>query len=183
MIVPGYLLLIAKEHVPSLARLGPSGLHAIDRWLDRHLPQWAARFGDYFRFEHGMGPGGTAGGCIAHAHLHLIPAEAAVEPIEAALPWRWLASYEDLAGVGDRPYAYLGSRGSGGGRGRRGRHAVVPQPTLPGQWVRRQTALALHLDQWDWAAYRGDRELAATLTRRPRGSARRGVSGTRRARR
>jgi len=173
MLVPGYLLLISKDHVPSLARLGPTGLRAIDRWLSRHLPGWATRFGDYFRFEHGMGAGSCAGACIAHAHLHLIPAEAAVDRIEAALPWQRLASYGTLARLGDRAYAYLGSR-----RG----HAVVPQPTLPGQWVRRQTAQALHLDDWDWGAYRGERELAATLSRRPRGSARRAVSGTRRAR-
>jgi diadenosine tetraphosphate (Ap4A) HIT family hydrolase len=173
MLVPGYLLLIARQHVPSLARLGPAGLCAIDRWLDRHLPGWAARFGDYFRFEHGMGEGSCSGACIAHAHLHLIPAASAVDRIEAALPWQLLASYEDLAGVGPQAYAYLGSRG---------RHAVVPQPTLPGQWVRRQTALALHLDHWDWGAYRGDRELAATLTRRPRGTVRRAASGTRPAR-
>lgn len=174
MLVPGYLLLIAKEHVPSLARLGPTGLHAIDRWVDRHLPRWAARFGDYFWFEHGMGAGSAAGACIAHAHLHLIPAGAAVDPIEAALPWQRLASYQTLARLGDRAYAYLG---------RPGGHGVVPEPSLPGQWVRRQTAHALHLDHWDWAAYSGERELRTTLTRRPRGSARRGVCGTRRGRR
>ncbi|GAA4262320.1 hypothetical protein GCM10022255_098520 [Dactylosporangium darangshiense] len=158
MFVPGYLLLVARDHVPSFAHLGAEGLAAVEAWRRRRLPGLGERFGEYFAFEHGMGApaDGRTGACLDHAHLHLVPSAAGAKVIADALPWEEIPSYEALADARGVRYSYFG-RGD--------RHLVVRDVDLPSQWVRRQTACALGLDTWDWAAYAGELELAVTLAK------------------
>jgi hypothetical protein len=84
-----------------------------------------------------------SGGCIIHAHQHLIPADGEVgEHIQGQLPWQPLDKYEDIRGFQGAPYIYLGRAAMGD---KAARHYVVPNPQLPGQWVRRQVAHVLGL--------------------------------------
>jgi diadenosine tetraphosphate (Ap4A) HIT family hydrolase len=160
MFTPGYLLLVTRLHFRSFAYLEAEQLRRTAHWLEELVEQLADEFGGYFVFEHGMGdsPLLPVGACVEHAHLHLIPATSAVSSIRQALLWREIAGFDELADWRGQPYSYLFVKG---------RHLISPNPSLPGQWVRRITASALGVDTWDWAIYRGDLELADTLQRLP----------------
>lgn len=138
MQVAGYFLAITTEHVTSFAQLSEGQLRATDTALARYEDFFG---GDYFRVEHGSDNITTcgSGGCIDHAHIHLIPADERVGPqLQRQLPWERLSSYEDLTRF------RLGGEAV---------HFAVANPQLPGQWVRRQVAQALEDEDWDWATY------------------------------
>lgn len=158
MFLPGYLLMISRSHVGSFAHMGIDELGDIDLWRTRHMTHLSEEFGEYFCFEHGMGDAvrESTGACVSHAHLHLIPGSAAARLIRNELPWQPIGEYKEIASLRGQSYSYLGWRGC---------HYVVPEPVLPGQWVRRQTARAMHLQNWDWAVYAGDAELGETRRR------------------
>ena len=159
MLVPGYLLAITRDHHTSFAQLDRQRLSAINQRLNLYESMLEERFGRYFRVESGSDSITThgSGGCIDHAHMHLIPADEDVGlHIQEQLPWQQLDSYEDLAEFRDNPYIYLG---------RLAMHYVVPDPRLHGQWARRQVATVRGLEEWDWAVDPGEDELHATLER------------------
>ena len=75
MIVPGWLLLLTKEHVPNMATI-PASWHAEMSDLLRQAKALLSRhFSPPFVFEHGADPKHkvNCGSCVDHAHLHLIP--------------------------------------------------------------------------------------------------------------
>lgn len=157
MLMPGYLLAITREHLTSFAQLDKARLAAIDQRLNLYEKPLAERFGRYFRIESGSDnlKDCGSGGCIEHAHIHLMPAdEDAGQYIQEQLPWEQLDRYEDLAEFRGHPYIYLGRLAS---------HYVVPDPRLHSQWARRQVASVRGLEHWDWALDPGFDELRVTL--------------------
>jgi len=159
MLMPGYLLAVTSKHLTSFAQLQPERLAAVDNRLSLYEQELQKRFGQYFRLEHGSDNVTQAGSgsCIDHAHMHLVPADEDVGPVvQEALPWEQIESYADLAEFRGRPYVYLGRLAS---------HFVVPEPKLPGQWVRRQIAVVRGLDHWDWAVCSSSDELQETLVK------------------
>lgn len=158
MLIPGYLLTVTNEHMTSLANIDRDKLADIDESLTKAERELEPIFGSYFRLEHGSDniTFCGSGGCIDHAHQHLVPADEDVgEHISKQLAWERLDTFEDLTDFKGKPYIYLG---------RQGVHYVVSQPELPGQWGRRQiTEIREGQKPWDWAVYSGDIELAATL--------------------
>ncbi len=156
----GHILAVTKAHLTSFAQLSPSELTEVDARLTEHEGELAEIFGDYFRLEHGsdnVRSYGGSGGCIDHAHIHLVPAEEDVGPVlQDQLPWQRLDSLKDLAWFRNRPYIYLG---------RLAAHYVVPEPKLAGQWVRRQTAAIRGIDVWDWALSKNDSKVLETMSR------------------
>jgi diadenosine tetraphosphate (Ap4A) HIT family hydrolase len=143
MMMTGYFLAVTKEHVTSFAQLSKDQLTTVDKTLiatEKYLTERLP--GRYMRVEHGSDqPDNSetgeensvvcgAGGCIDHAHQHLIPADHDVgEHILDLLPWQKLDRYENIAEFHGAPYIYLG---------RLGTHYAVANPQLPGQWIRRQ---------------------------------------------
>lgn len=158
MFVPGYLLVVSKEHVGSFALLGSEALDGVNSMIASAEQLLSPRFGEYIRFEHGQGPDPTmrAGGCIDHAHIHLLPVEHAVTVhLLTSLEWSPFQEFRDLATLDKTSYAYLGVEN---------RHYRTIEVSLPSQWFRHQVGQALAKDTWDWAAYAGSRELTETLT-------------------
>lgn len=156
MLMPGHLLVITQAHLTSFAQLDRERLSTIDEQLSLYEPALASSFGNYFRIEHGSDNlrAHGSGGCIEHAHIHLIPADEDAGPyIQAQLPWEQLDQYDDLVELRDRPYIYLG---------RSSMHFVIPDPNLSGQWARRQVAAVRGLEQWDWALFNADDDLRIT---------------------
>jgi diadenosine tetraphosphate (Ap4A) HIT family hydrolase len=158
MMIPGYFLTVTAKHLTSFAQLPPEALTEIDRTLTQNETYLAPKFGEYFRVEHGADNVTTcgSGGCIDHAHQHLIPAMDVADYAKGLLPWEQLDRFEDLTEFQGEPYIYMG---------RRDEHYVVPNPDLPSQWIRRQIAEVRGLEHWDWAAYHGAAELFITYLR------------------
>lgn len=157
MLMAGHLLAVTKEHLTSFAQLDPERLGVIDRCLGSYEDRLAHQFGRYFRVEHGSDNITThgSGGCVEHAHIHLIPAdEDAGSHIQEQLSWQKLDNYEDLSNFRGVPYIYLG---------RTAMHYVIPNPRLSGQWIRRQVAAIRGMEQWDWALFDSREELNATF--------------------
>lgn len=161
MLVPGYLLAITFEHVDSLAALGKFELSRFEEWLTSVTLDLEGIFGSYILFEHGSGgefPGSRSGGCIRHAHLHLIPAPVDLaRSIIGSLSFRDVGNLTDIAGLADSNYALLGFGG---------RWLVADGIDLPSQWIRKEVARALgRPDQYDWALFPGESSLTRTLSK------------------
>lgn len=157
MLMPGYLLTVTNDHMTSFANMDRGKLAEIDESLTKTERELESIFSSYYRLEHGSDNVTFcgSGGCIDHAHQHLVPADEDVgEYISKQLAWERLDTFEDLTDFKGKPYIYLG---------RQGVHYVVSEPELPGQWGRRQIGKVREIEHWDWAAYSGDIELALTL--------------------
>ncbi len=155
MLVPGYLLATATEHRVSFAELGAPRLEQTERWLAHVTEALQPVFGRYLAFEHGSCGEASAGACIDHAHIHLVPlADQLGEQLANTLEWQELPALAALERMRGRPYVYLGVGG---------RHFVVADPDLPSQWLRRKIAAHLGHDLWDWAIDDGLGALRVTL--------------------
>ncbi len=155
MLVRGYLLVSAREHVLSMAELGAPRLRELDSWLDAVRSTLTPSFGQYITFEHGSCLADRTGSCIEHAHMHLIPmAEYLSDQLRNAASWDTLPDFAGLARYGGASYAYLHLPGV---------HLVLANPRLGSQWIRRQVAAFRDRDDWDWSLNRDDQELKETL--------------------
>jgi hypothetical protein len=155
MMVPGYLLVTAQEHVLSMADLGAAHLAGLGPWLDTVRRLLAPHFGQYLTFEHGSSAADRTGACIEHAHLHLIPlADRLSERLRGAASWEVLPGFTDLASYGGASYAYLHVAGA---------HLALAEPSLGSQWIRREAGEVLGLDDWDWSLHRDKQPLKETL--------------------
>ena len=157
MIVPGYLLAISRTHIKMFSEFPPSQLVELQSYILKILAALNPLFGEYIFFEHGpqkIVDGHKLGGCIGHAHLHLIPkTKKLVTQIKLALPWQPLKSFSELHEKGD--YALFGDASN---------FYFSSVPNLPSQWIRKQLALSSEGNcDWDWTIDAGVEELEATL--------------------
>ena len=95
----GHLLLLTNEHLPSFASL-PIGAIARADALLRYAADILEKVyeGPVLAFEHGAnGLGGKAGGCIDHAHIHVLPKVAPLTGLESwRLAFRALNNFADV---------------------------------------------------------------------------------------
>lgn len=158
MFVPGYLLLITKNHIPSFAYLSLSQLTNISRYLDELTNILATIFGDYIVFEHGASENMSQmwGGCVVHAHLHLLPiGQSAKQSIISKLVWESLNSFEEITKAKGNTYALMSNNGS---------YLLNETPKLPSQWIRRESVSLLNINkEWDWQVDFGSDNLDITF--------------------
>lgn len=157
LLVPGYLLIVSRAHVASMASLARAG--GVDVWAfaTEIARQLSPAFGPYLIFESTKGLAGLAGGgCVAHAHLHLIPAthsfmaEITERFPQAVLGWN-LSEFADVA------YLAFAADGSP--------PMVVREPRVQSQWIRLQFARHLGREEhYDWGAVSGRENLSRTFT-------------------
>ncbi len=160
MFVPGYFLVVSTRHVLSFSEYEGSALDALSAFVSSTISELSPIFGEYLVFEHGPSAVEAAshGGCISHAHLHLIPVAAEVEsPLLEELAWEPIAALRDLATLDGAAYALCALRNN----------YYVSESSTPGsQWIRRKIVEWMKLPKdWNWATYAGEAELATTLKR------------------
>jgi diadenosine tetraphosphate (Ap4A) HIT family hydrolase len=160
MLVPGYLMAVTTRHLTSFGALGSDCLaNIVGPWVTSTLSHLGQTFSEYLVFEHGAGDVGAArGGCVVHAHLHLIPGDRRL--LEMVLndgEWVETAALSDMASHATDGYAFV-SQGE--------RAWYIPRPTFPGQWIRRRVAeWAGRPHEWDWGAFPHKDNLAATFSK------------------
>jgi diadenosine tetraphosphate (Ap4A) HIT family hydrolase len=153
MIVPGWLLLLTKEHVPNMATI-PASWHAEMSDLLRQAKALLSRhLSPPFVFEHRADPKHkvNCGSCVDHAHLHLIPSthHAQIETdILAAHEFFSVPDLNKLSDLrfGDTGYLYYESIA--------GQAYACPEANAPRQFIRR--IVAAHTgrpDRWNWAVF------------------------------
>jgi hypothetical protein len=97
-------------------------------------------------FEHGMSPGCSSGGCIDHAHMHIVPAtDVVATALLAASSFSPVHSWESLADRSDAAYLLISLPGEEGYRW------AAPPLALQSQHLRRVVAGALGVEDYDWA--------------------------------
>lgn len=142
-LVPGHVLVVSRDHHPSLASMGREAIHEYQELLDRFRRKNLNTVGNLLEAEHGAASGDCAGACVIHAHVHWIPEvghyEELFEGILARLPLG--ESLGDLADVVD-PYLLI--RRSGG------TPHLYDGSGLTSQLIRQAICGQLGRDDWDW---------------------------------
>lgn len=160
MFVAGYFLIVSQEHINGFSSFTPVSLEELEFYTTKVIRLLSPIFGKYLVFEHGAPrkiKNESYGGCIDHAHFHLIPVnQKTLYEITNALPWKLLNSLSELSGR-ENSYALFNPEGCA--------YYFVEEPKLHSQWIRRVVAQSIGVDSlWDWGAYRGEKELDVTLS-------------------
>jgi len=151
-VIPGYVLLMPRRHVRSIGELTiPEISHVFDAaW--RMADQVARVFGgSVVLVEHGSSghEHGPSGACIDHAHIHLFPLDAGINPSLFEVPGARavddLAELSTLARLRKNYYYYTSNRTRG---------YLAVEPKLRSQQARRTWATAVGRPyEWDWALF------------------------------
>ena len=135
----GYVLVVPHAHCGDTAtaiRLDPAFLG----FVQQSLAEYEELFGEYTVWEHGSSAlGMRTSGCIAHAHLNVIPKTPLAAPPDARL----MSTWSDLARQAAAPYLLLGGSGQ---------YLQVGVDSGVTQHYRRQWASVVgEADLWDYA--------------------------------
>jgi len=163
-LIPGWLLVMPKEHVLSFGAVDADRLVVLMADLHKIAEHWEASFGPLTWFEHGPAKTRSSVGCgIDHAHMHLLPA-GHLDLLNGArelfpdLAFGEVVGPEaaaDAVALGD-PYLYL--------RTDDGRSWLTASRDIPSQAFRRVVAHQQgRPDEYDWKAFPRDDALEATL--------------------
>lgn len=146
--VEGYILLVPKKHIPCFGALDAEHLREL---LHSLLPEICRRmqsiYGPVCVFEHGvMNEYCRGGGCVDHAHLHIVPCSLNLSSVVARFPgFRPLLGPEPLKQYHKMSIPYLlSSDGSTG-------LFVCDATRVPSQLFRRIVAHQCGRgDYWNW---------------------------------
>jgi ATP adenylyltransferase len=163
-LIPGWLLVMPKEHVLSFGAVSADKLALLTAEVHRIAERWQSLFGPLTWFEHGPAKTRSSVGCgIDHAHMHLLPAGHldllnGARELFPALAFGEVAGPEaaaDAVALGN-PYLYL--------RTDDGRSWLTASRDIPSQAFRRVVAhQQKRPDEYDWKAFPRDDTLEATL--------------------
>lgn len=145
-IVPGYLLIVTKLHVPSMARLDKEARQKLIEFSN-HLSLMQERIWEKpLIFEHGaFNDENTAGSCINHAHWHLVPGPFNLMPNN--FNFKMVDTFETFAEHSQSAGEYLFFQNQSGTA------YIAEVQRAPGQLFRRELARAVNKESdWDYVA-------------------------------
>jgi ATP adenylyltransferase len=148
-LVPGWLLVVPKEHLLSMAEVTESSSREeLDQLLSIVKSRVEAAFGPVTLFEHGATCPNSNFGCgIDHAHLHMavLPFNL-LEAVRRTHPeWSWMQSARPWSHGGPREAPYLALAGPDG------IWLESQPPTVPRQFFRQMIAQSLgKLHEYDY---------------------------------
>lgn len=95
-IVPGYLLIVPRKHIFSMAQLTVKEIHSLREFCNSIAKIQSKYWGWPVIFEHGScNEEKTSGACIIHAHWHLVPGNFDLRPPDAE--FTQIESFESFA--------------------------------------------------------------------------------------
>jgi ATP adenylyltransferase len=153
-LIPGWTLILPKEHHLALAELSDEKLDelsSLHRLIQSKLT--ASGFGSTVSFEHGPAFPGQEVGCgVDHAHLHVVPTDANVLEGAAhlfpALRWRKVSSIASARSgfIAGESYLYVEDQF--------GRSWLAHHSDIPSQLIRQVIAFDLgRSDEFNWRAH------------------------------
>jgi inosine/xanthosine triphosphate pyrophosphatase family protein/diadenosine tetraphosphate (Ap4A) HIT family hydrolase len=155
----GGLLLLTREHIPSLAHLPAAQFDHLERLLRAIQQALVKRWGvSPVVFEHGPAPDWSKGVCcVDHAHLNIFPAAVEVHSHLAGRMHLSVGSLSELARLRRAEFGYLFVEENDGAR------RAYDGRDVPTQLVRRIITAQLGFpERWHWRDYLGRDELIAT---------------------
>lgn len=147
----GYTLIIPNEHVLCMAELEKRDLDVVGKFVDDVSKALKELFNKpILIFEHGCGMSGSAGGCIQHAHLHLVPTSISlINLLHNEFIMHECKDLKSLAGATKEMLGYLYIIQDGKGT------VCDVGKRLPSQYLRRVLCegSGLERDTWDWRLF------------------------------
>jgi len=157
MMVQGYFLVVTEEHLLSMSQAEPQLISETYLWADSLTSRLEMMFGKYMIVEHGSCSTSSSGACIDHAHLHLVPLADRVGQrllSDSTMKWKYVRDVSTIAEQRDAGYVTLRIDGQ---------TWLSNETGIPSQWLRRQLAVALNQEIWDWALAPREATLRQTL--------------------
>jgi len=135
----GYVLVVPERHYGDIATAIRLDTAFLD-FVQRSLVEYEELFGEFTVWEHGSASLGVrTSGCVAHAHLNVIPKIPLAPPPDA----RSVASWSDVGRLAMSPYLLLGGSGEA---------LRIGADSGVSQHYRRQWASFVgEADRWDYA--------------------------------
>lgn len=146
-IVPGYLLVVSKKHVPSMAHLSEDELSNLNEFLEQIIQVQTKHWEHPVVFEHGGCSDNRhlAGSCISHAHWHVVPGPWNLIPSD--IEFNEVTSFTEFARQYNKNVGYLYFQ-------RDGMNYFAEVETVRSQLFRRELArIAGKPDEWDYLAF------------------------------
>lgn len=75
-LVPGHVLVVSRDHAPSLSAMGAAAIQEYDRLAAKYLCDPLFPGGDALEAEHGAVDSDSGSACVVHTHVHWIPGHA-----------------------------------------------------------------------------------------------------------
>jgi len=158
-IVPGYLLIVPKQHVLSMAKLSIDLLNELIDFSIRIEKLQSNYWGLPIIFEHGMcSKTESAGACINHAHWHMVPGN--WDLLSANLKYMQVPSFLNFAknNKGNKPYLLFINKDK--------QSFIIEEEGIPHQYFRRQLARLIgEAEKWDYVVYPFFENMKETLTK------------------
>lgn len=150
--IKGYMLIIPKEHIMSLAELSPDLKEEFLEVYNDVITMLKLTYGidDFLVWENGTGNGGVgkAKSSIVHAHVHVAPSKLVFEDIKKASGFQFKKiSYDEIFSYGNHSYLLV--------KGNSTNEWFIndnPDLYIPRQYVRQLVAKEYNLpgDTWNW---------------------------------
>jgi ATP adenylyltransferase len=160
--VPGWMLIVPRTHVYSLAELDDREWAGFSTFLAAVRSKVEAVFGQTVIFEHGSAGAGRKAGCgVEHAHLHIVPLAVDLRAVirgvrETVGDYQWQATNARPSVPVGMDYIYVeDATGSW----------ITFAEALPSQVVRQALASRLGLTKWDWKDDHRTSVMSETLAR------------------
>lgn len=155
----GFLLILPRSHFLSFSWLSSSEALEAQQLKDRMVELVEKIYSTPIVFEHGiMDDQSSAGGCIDHAHLQIVPCEIDLFPkLSREFSYVPISNLSELSSFRERHQPYLYYE-----REKRA-YAFIIDRDLPSQYMRR--IVAEHVgkpDEWDWAVFVGEENILKT---------------------
>lgn len=152
-IIPGYVLIFSKRHIPNMGQLSIDELNELERIIKVIRLEIEQRFTiKTVVFEHG--DGGIlnySGACINHAHIHICPTTIDFQPDASNFisQINEITHLTELLNWGQVEGGYLFYESLEGKK-----FVYKLQNKLPSQFMRRCWATSLSVpERWDWAIF------------------------------
>jgi diadenosine tetraphosphate (Ap4A) HIT family hydrolase len=147
-IVPGHLLIVTKNHLSSFCQVAHCVWGEL-AFIKRLAYKISSKYAPPFFFEHGScsrEPSNSA--CIAHAHIHVIPAAVDIVPYLSRVSRHPLSiapiDMKSAVPRQDSDYFYYEDSLN------KGCVIVAPKKPFPRQFIRMVVAKEIGIPEWDW---------------------------------
>lgn len=151
-LVEGYLLIVSKAHYESIRQIPKEFISEFDEVVHKVKSVIRSTYGkNSVCFEHGAAScSNKFGGCIDHAHLHVVPCEETLSETirEFGMELMPIPSLAALSDIVDRSQPYLYWEDPEESK------YVIQDSFVPSQFFRK--IIAHHysvIEQWDWRQY------------------------------
>lgn len=143
-LVAGHVMVVSREHYPSLAAMGSDAIEEYEELISRVRALQLYRDGELLEAEHGATDADCGAACVAHTHIHLLPGFGQYGTmfdgvLDVIYSGKNLA-FPDTS----RPYIFL--------RGADQLTRIYDSTGMPPQLVRQTICSDTGREDWDWQA-------------------------------